>query len=174
MTFSAHDRAAPAWSKAVRNGIARLWKVRLARRIGRSAGFEVEPALLRILKAGQLQLRLALPSRDAILAIGFAGPGRQEHCLDRPQPGAAALRGVFEVQRRQLIIQAAREGSWVAGLAGELDEGPIAAALRIGEQDVEAEASTEAPRHVSHGGAHLVLGELFAGDARHAAPLAQE
>src|SRR5262245_24451836 len=102
MTFSARDRTAPAWSKAVRNGIARLWKARLARRIGRSAGFEVEPALRRILQAGQLQLRLALPSRDAVLAIGFAGAGRQKHGLDRQQPPAAALRGVFDVEHGEL------------------------------------------------------------------------
>src|SRR5258706_15338480 len=137
MTFSAHDRAAPAWSNAVRNGIARLWKARLARRIGRSPGFEVEPAFLRVLQAGQLQLRLALPSRNAIPAIGFAGPGRQRHGLDRLQPPAATLRRVFDVERSELVIQAARKRSGVARPTGELDEGPIAPALCIGEQDGE-------------------------------------
>src|SRR5882672_4006430 len=147
MTFSAHDRLAPAWSKAVRNGIARLWKARLARRIGRSVSFEVEPALLRVLQAGQLQLRLALPFRDAIPAIGLAGPGRERHDLDRPQPPAATLRGVFDVERSEVLIQAAREGSGVVRLAGELDEGAIAAALSIGEQDGESDGGAEPPRH---------------------------
>src|SRR5262249_54544715 len=133
MTFSARDRDAAAWSKAVRNGIGSVRTARLATRMAGAMRIENEAAVVSRLPIGQPEPRLALPRRDAVPAIGLAGSRRQRHDLDRLQAAALPLGGIFQILGGERVVQAGRERREIARLAGELDEGAIAGPPRVGD-----------------------------------------